>query len=200
MGPNSDLSHLLTQHNYYLTQALLLTVESLPPSDHCVRVTTFDSAFYIILLWQSLFFSNKDFFFLFKQCPSSATVWCFTILCNCLCKEQSIKPTLLLQIFVPILHSSYSRSQRISSPPHLGWSFQQTTAPSSTLLLLFWAWASSLKWLPTVSQMEKFWIGSLGSGRYVWRRNQKNAWHRSKHLWSSLTSKQPLGQNPNFNC
>lgn len=63
MGPNSDLSHLLTQHNYYLTQALLLTVESLPSSDHFVRVTTFDSAFYIILLWPSLFFSNKDFFF-----------------------------------------------------------------------------------------------------------------------------------------
>lgn len=117
-GPNSDLSHLLKHHNYYLTQALLFRVESLPPSDHCVRVTTFDSVFYIILFWLSLFFSNKTFFFLFKQCLSSATVSCFTILHNCLCKERSIKPTLLQQIFLPILHGSYSRSQRISSPPH----------------------------------------------------------------------------------
>lgn len=67
MGPNSDLSHLLKQHNYYPTQSLLLTVESLPPSDHCVRKTTFDSEFHIILFWPSSFFLNKDFFFLFKQ-------------------------------------------------------------------------------------------------------------------------------------
>lgn len=64
MGPNSDLTHLLKQHNYYLT---FLTVESLPPSDHCVRVTTFDSVFYFILFWPSLFFSNKELFFFLRN-------------------------------------------------------------------------------------------------------------------------------------
>lgn len=88
--------------------------------------------------------------------PFLCTVSCFTILLNSLCKEQSIESTLLLQIFLPIFHSSYLRSQRISSPPHLDQSFQQTTAPSFTIFFLFWAWDSSLKWLPTVSQMKHF--------------------------------------------
>lgn len=155
MGPNSDLSHLLKQHNYYPTQSLLLTVKSLPPPDHCVRGTTFYSEFHIILFWPSPFFQTR-IFFSFQKMPFPCTISCFTILHNCLCKEQPIEPTMLLRIFLPILHISYSRSQKIFSPPHLDQSFQQTTAPSFTIFFLFWAWASSLKWLPTVSQTKHF--------------------------------------------
>lgn len=58
-------------------------------------------------------------------------------------------------------------------PPILTSPFNKAQLPPLLFFFLFWAWASSLKWLPTVSQMEKFWIGSPGSGRCVWRRNQK---------------------------
>lgn len=90
MGPNSDLSHLLKQHNYHLTHAILLIAEALSPSDHHCKSDTFGSIFYIILFWPSPSFSNTSPFFLFKRCPSNVSVSCFNILYNCLCEEWSI--------------------------------------------------------------------------------------------------------------
>lgn len=178
MGPNSDLTHLLKQHNYYLIHAIFLTVKSLPPSGHCVRVTTSDSVYYSLLTF--FLFKQGIFFFLFKKSPSSVTVSCFTILHNCLCKEQSIKTT-LLQIFLPILHSSSVPKDFLTPTSWLVLSANHSSLLYSFLLILSLCSISEMILHNLPNGRISNWL--TGKKQICLKEKPKNAWHRSKDLY-----------------